>query len=240
MIKSDCYEKRIERLKVKNNSVIVIKDENIYYFSGFYAKDSNSLLLILEKKVILLVNFLYFEEAKRILKNKKIEILQIKKDRFCEVCEILKDFKIKKIALEFEEISHNAFLNLSKKLIKQKIYIYDISRDIGHLRLIKDAFELEKITKAAKIADHVYEDLKKKSLIFFEKKSEIMLSLEIEKNIIKSGGEKKSFDFVVAYNRNTSKPHYFPENTYIDEGLVLIDFGAKFKNYCSDITRTFF
>ncbi len=237
MDKRNYYEERVGKIRKKTNAAVILKPENVYYFSGFYAKDST--LLILNNEVFLLVSFLYFEEAKKVLSGKNIKILIIKKDRFQELENILKDYKIKKIAMEFSYISYKDFLTISKNLKKQDIKICDISRDINELRLIKDEYELQKISKAASIVDNIYEDLTRNEINYFKSKSEALLSLEVEKKIIEKGGEKKSFDFVVAYNKNSSKPHYSPDDVKIDQGIVLMDFGAKYKNYCSDITRTF-
>ncbi len=240
MHKSDHYAERIQRLRETNSAAMILKDENIYYFSGFYAKDSNSVLLVLEKEVFLLVSFLYFEEAKKVINNENIRIISMKKDRFSEAENIFKDYMIESIGFEFSFITHNDFLNISENLKKRNTKIDDISNTIGNLRLIKDQYELNNISKAADIVDNIYRDLIENGSDFFRFKSEALLSLELENKIIKGGGEKKSFDFVVAFNENSSRPHYSPDDVQIDQGIVLLDYGAKYKNYCSDITRTFF
>jgi Xaa-Pro aminopeptidase len=240
MHNNDHYAKRVQRLSETNRSVMILKDENIYYFSGFYAKDSNSVLLILEKEVFLLVNFLYFEEAKKAIHNENIKIVSMKKDRFSETVNIVNDYRIESIGFEFSFISHKDFLNISANLEKRNTRIDDISNTIGNLRAIKDQYELKNISIAADIADKIYMDLIESGSDFFSLKNEALLSLEIEKKIIKGGGEKKSFDFVVAFNENSSRPHYFPDDVQIGQGIILLDYGAKYKNYCSDITRTFF
>jgi Xaa-Pro aminopeptidase len=35
-------------------------------------------------------------------------------------------------------------------------------------------------------------------------------------------------------------PHYDPKNIRSEDGLVLMDFGCRYHNYCSDMTRTIF
>ncbi|MBI2086471.1 M24 family metallopeptidase [Candidatus Daviesbacteria bacterium] len=73
---------------------------------------------------------------------------------------------------------------------------------------------------------------------------------ELEK-FIKQEGAQLSFPPIVAFGKNSSIPHHQTGNTKIGpstrfarsgrEGLIiLLDFGVKFENYCSDMTRTTF
>ncbi len=54
--------------------------------------------------------------------------------------------------------------------------------------------------------------------------------------------EKASLAFhpIVAFGKNSSRPHYTYGTKKLEGGLALFDFGARYKCYCSDITRTFF
>lgn len=50
-----------------------------------------------------------------------------------------------------------------------------------------------------------------------------------------------SFDSIVASGRNSSMPHAVPTDKKIEAGdPITIDFGCKYKGYCSDMTRTIF
>lgn len=50
-----------------------------------------------------------------------------------------------------------------------------------------------------------------------------------------------SFEPIIASGPSSSMPHYSGEDRYIDEkDIIVLDFGCKFKGYCSDITRTVF
>ena len=43
---------------------------------------------------------------------------------------------------------------------------------------------------------------------------------------------------IVASGSNASSPHHKPSNAKIKKGFCVIDFGVKYRGYCSDITRT--
>jgi Xaa-Pro aminopeptidase len=53
------------------------------------------------------------------------------------------------------------------------------------------------------------------------------------------GADSISFDTIVASGPNGAKPHHQPSERKIQAGEpIVIDMGAKFQGYCSDMTRT--
>ena len=60
------------------------------------------------------------------------------------------------------------------------------------------------------------------------------------KALLKKFGSKPAFRIIVASGKRSSRPHGFATSKRIDRGdLVVIDFGAVYNGYCSDVTRTF-
>lgn len=71
--------------------------------------------------------------------------------------------------------------------------------------------------------------------------SEKEIASEIENYFKLNGADGISFDTIVASGRNSSKPHAVPTDKEIEMGdPITIDFGCKYKGYCSDMTRTIF
>ncbi|SYV97839.1 Xaa-Pro aminopeptidase [Mycoplasmopsis edwardii] len=57
----------------------------------------------------------------------------------------------------------------------------------------------------------------------------------------KHGGDKEGFDEIIASAASSAEPHHHPTDKLIeDNNLLKVDFGAKYKGYTADITRTFF
>ena len=57
--------------------------------------------------------------------------------------------------------------------------------------------------------------------------------------MMRLGGQKPSFDPIVAAGANGSMPHAVPGDTVIQPGMfVTMDFGCVVEGYCSDMTRT--
>ena len=59
--------------------------------------------------------------------------------------------------------------------------------------------------------------------------------------LIRNGSESElPFSPIVAYGINSANPHHFPVDKEFEKGdLIIIDWGANFEGYFSDITRTF-
>jgi Xaa-Pro aminopeptidase len=63
----------------------------------------------------------------------------------------------------------------------------------------------------------------------------------IELGLRDAGAQGPSFPPMVAYGTNSARPHHDPGERRLQSGEpVIIDMGAVYQGYCSDMTRTFF
>jgi len=107
------------------------------------------------------------------------------------------------------------------------------------LRRVKKSEEIEKIKKAVKRVDEVLVPTVKQYLKLGV--TEKQIAWELEKAIRESGEFELSFDIIVAFGSNSAIPHHEPSERPLQSNEnVLVDIGAKFENYCSDMTRNFF
>ena len=68
--------------------------------------------------------------------------------------------------------------------------------------------------------------------------TEIEIAARLEYIMLKNGCEL-AFNSIVAFGENGSKPHAHRSERKLRRGeFVTMDFGAKYKGYCSDMTRT--
>jgi len=239
------YDLRIEKIfqHLKNHKIsgfMVLKDENIYYLTGFYGKDSNSMLLFTGNDVHLLVSFIYAEQAKKSVDNKKINTVCCRNNIYLKLIEILGNYNIKTVGIEGDNISFKDFSRLKKMLTDQNKKLIDISGPVEKLRTVKDQIEIFKIKEVCKITDKVFKSIIDSGALGVKDLSEIEFALKVEELMIKNGSGGKSFETIIAYGKNSSMPHYSPQNKKSEDGLILIDFGCRYHNYCSDMTRTIF
>jgi Xaa-Pro aminopeptidase len=109
------------------------------------------------------------------------------------------------------------------------------------LREVKDAGEIARMGRAAAIADAALVEVLP---LFGEARTRTLTELEfalaLDTAMRRGGAEDRAFDTIVAAGPNSAKPHHQPTERAIRVGdPVVVDFGATFEGYRSDMTRTF-
>ncbi|MBI2139018.1 aminopeptidase P family protein [Candidatus Woesearchaeota archaeon] len=149
---------------------------------------------------------------------------------------------IKRIGLNFSETTLAMKKALQKHLKKARFV--DIGKELQELRMLKTPEEIKVIKKGFRIADSIL----KKAIAGFSAGSSVnssgfrteadvkaFLELEASKN-----GCSLAFPAIVASGKNASEVHHATAATKLTRGFCLIDFGIKYKNYCTDCSRTLF
>ncbi|WP_010477151.1 aminopeptidase P family protein [Thermococcus zilligii] len=112
---------------------------------------------------------------------------------------------------------------------------YPLSPVMRELRMRKDSNEIEAMEQAAKVADRVFEEVLSWDIPGMREK-ELALKIELR---IRELSDGISFEPIVASGENAANPHHAPGDRRIRKGdIVILDYGAKVRGYCSDITRT--
>ncbi len=107
---------------------------------------------------------------------------------------------------------------------------------VESLRLVKDEGELAAMQRAAAIADAALARVRP-LLAEGVTEAEVANALDFEMRAL--GATRPSFETIVAAGPNGAKPHARPSRRALEAGeLVVMDFGALFEGYCSDMTRT--
>ena len=114
----------------------------------------------------------------------------------------------------------------------------DASDALSALRLRKDQSEIEAMRRAVKIAQHALEatiPLIKTGM------TEKELSSELVTQLLKCGSEPEMpFAPIVSGGPNSANPHASPTERKLQAGdLLVVDWGATYDGYISDLTRTF-
>ncbi len=169
--------------------------------------------------------------------NKTLEGLGIKAKLYSSI-EDIKTF-LQSIGVE------NLYIDFSKTTVKDYneykkfgFSICDAEDIIKNMRQVKEQSEIESTIKACEIAQKaLYKGLEQVKLGI----TEIELRDIIERYILEFGGEGTSFETIVAFGNNGAVPHHKTGNTELKNDMpILIDMGARYNGYCSDITRTVF
>ncbi len=103
----------------------------------------------------------------------------------------------------------------------------------------KDAGEVSRVAEACRIADTALADVVAAGL---QGRTEAEVRNQLEIRMRELGADGPSYDTIVATGPiNAARPHHRPTDTVIETGhTVIIDVGALYEGYHSDMTRTFF
>lgn len=222
----------IERLKklidtIPANATLILSPENLYYFSGFTGGEG--MLYIDKKRLILFTDSRYTVQAKN--ESPDFEIIDTADT---SVAEFLKSQGDKAYGFEDDYVTFSKFASL--KRISPKSVFSPVSSHIDKIRMIKDDSEIEKIKTAANIADSAFSYILDKISVG---KTERQIALDLEYFMKSQGAEGLSFDTIVASGVRSALPHGTATDKVIESGdFVTLDFGCKYKGYCSDMTRT--
>lgn len=109
---------------------------------------------------------------------------------------------------------------------------------IEALRQTKDAHEVALMTRAQEITDAAFS-----YIISFIKPgmTEAQVQRALDTFMFEQGASGLAFPTIVATGDHAASPHAIPgERTIAVGDAVVMDFGARFAGYCSDMTRTVF
>jgi Xaa-Pro dipeptidase len=114
----------------------------------------------------------------------------------------------------------------------------DASEVLGGLRLWKDQAEVEAMRRAVKIAQDALEATIPLIKIGMTEKE---LSAELVVQLLKHGSNPEMpFAPIVSGGPNSANPHASPTERKLQTGdLLVVDWGATYDSYISDLTRTF-
>jgi Xaa-Pro dipeptidase len=139
------------------------------------------------------------------------------------------------VGINSSGLSYQDFCTL-KELFPQSAFL-DVSVGFTLSRLIKDTEEIRLIRQACTIADETMAAIPES---IYEGMSEDELAAEINYSLQTQGAEKPAFDTISSFGKNTAQPHYSHGETTLSTGdCIVCDFGACYKKYNSDITRSF-
>ena len=207
---------------------VIIKDETtIRYVTGF--SGDSSLFYLDRHKGILITDGRYTEQAKH--EMKMFQVLEYTGCIWACAAELAKDANV--VGFDGACFTYADYVGL-KELLGEGTYMQSV--DFSGIRQIKDNKELEMMVHAARIADEAFfkilDDIK-------PGRTERSLAGRLEYYMRALGSEKVSFDTIVASGVRSALPHGMASDKVIEVGdFITFDFGAVYKGYHSDMTRT--
>ena len=235
MKKNNRLQKLREKLPEKRiDGIIVSQPENRRYLSGFTG--SAGYLIITDSEAILATDFRYIEQAGN--QAPDYEVLRIKGKLEEWFPDLVKRLNIKRLGFESQQVTYGECKILRSTLRKKDVPAWPIATDgiIEALRMVKDVEEIRNIEKAVEICDKAYTQVEPE---IKPGKTEKQVAWALEKSLRENGSESLPFDIIVASGSNAALPHHQPTDRIIGKSEpVVIDMGARYNGYASDLSRT--
>lgn len=211
---------------------LIFKWANLLYFTGF--QGASALLIPRDGENTIYVHSVNYEQAKIEAKDFNIDLVKRSENLIKKIAGKAKKAGVKRLAVDILDAESwhnlsNATKNKTKLTLKGGL--------VAELRQTKDSDEIELMRKAAELTNL---GMEKAYEVISPGKREFEVAAEIEYAMRRRGSGGIAFDTAVSSGLRSAFPHGGCSDYEIRDGdLVVVDFGAIYNNYRSDMTRTF-
>ena len=206
-------------------------------YSRYYAAEfdiAEGVAIVTAKGCRYFTDTRYIESAQNGIQGLEVLVVDRENSFMKRINDAIADFDVKVLGFEEEYLTvaelRNYEMNLDAKLVAK-------NEEIHGFRAIKEPWELDLMRQAQSITDKAFSEVLGRVKVGMTEKE---LQAELIYCLLKNGADGMSFDPIVVSGPNTSMPHGVAGDRKIQEGdFITLDFGAMYKGYCSDMTRTF-
>ncbi len=229
---------RIDKLKktafTENgfDGYLIFNSNNQLYFIGF--PGTSAILVPAEGESTVYVYGVNYEQAKAAQGSGfKVELVKADENLTEKIAKQAASCKVRKLAVD--ALGVESWRALTKELQKQTALEVNNSY-IAALRAVKDKQEIEFMRKAGELTS---EGMKAACETVKAGAKEFEVAAEIEYAMRIRGAGPTAFETIVASGASSAFPHGGCSGREIRDGdLVVVDIGATYNYYCSDMTRT--
>jgi Xaa-Pro dipeptidase len=230
--------KRIDALKQKAfvegkfDGFLIFNSANLIYLTGF--SGASALLVPRNGENTVYVYGVNYAQAEAELNEFAVELVKRGEKLTDKMAKHASALGVRRLAVD--ALNFEGWRSLSQSLGDEKTLEVD-SRCLQELRRVKDENEVDLLRKAAELTS---EGMRVAREVVAAGVKEYEVAAEIEYAMRKRGSSSVAFETIVASGVCSAYPHGGGSDREIREGdLVVVDVGATFKFYRSDMTRTF-
>jgi len=210
---------------------LILNGINQLYFLGF--PGTSALFVPPDDECTVYVYGVNYEQAKAMSKGFNVALVKGDENFLAKIAKKAVECNVKKLAVD--ALGVQAWVNLIDELDGCKVEVNN--SHIESLRLVKDEQEIEYMRKAGELTS---EGMKAAFNAAKPGAKEFEVAAEIEYAMRSRGAGPTAFETIVASGTCSAFPHGGCSGREIQEGdLVVVDIGATYEYYCSDMTRTF-
>lgn len=220
---------RRKLLEQELDAILVTSPYNRRYMTNFTG--TAGVAIITQTEALFITDFRYTTQATE--EAKEFTVIEHSGLLLDEIATQLSMHRVANVGFEADDMTYDQY-----KIYEAKINakLVPLNGFFASLREIKTLEEIHILEEAAKMADDAFEHI---LTVIKPGILEIDVANELEFFMRRKGATSSSFDTIVASGWRSALPHGVASQKKIETGeLVTLDFGAYYKGYCSDITRT--
>lgn len=223
----------MEKVSLKpSEGILIHKPSNALYLSGFAGE---GLLVIAQGLQAIVTDFRYVEQAQRQAPGWQVHSVDKSIKHIALAARLLQAVQATRLYYEDDYVTVKDFRAFEDSFAGITYSPLELAPE--QLRAIKDAHELALIKTACGISCQAFDYILGQIRPGMTEK-EIQLSLDFK--MLSLGADGLAFNTIAASGPNGSLPHAVPGERKAQPGeLITLDFGAKYRGYCADMTRTF-
>jgi len=226
------------RAKMKDqglSAMIITSQENRFYLSGFSGSAGH--LIVTPDTTVLITDGRYWAQVQD--QCQQVELVRFRAEEHGSLIQASAAWLANtqgRVAVESRHLVVGDWQTLCHELEGKDIKPEAADNLIEQIRQCKDGQEIERLRRAAQIADRA---LRNALESLREGITEREFCLELEYQMQKLGARKPAFDSIVASGPNGAFPHAgVTDRVIAQRELITLDFGAYHDSYNSDMTRT--
>lgn len=191
-------------------------------------------MLLTDEREILVTDFRYVGQVQEECRG--VELVERKRDLIKTVSGLVKRLKLSVLGFEADSLTYSQYNELKTALGRKKMV--PAKGMVERLREIKDDEEVQRIRRTLGIAETAFLSSRRD---IRQGVTEKQLADALESAMKSGGAAGPSFNTIVAAGERSALPHApLTEKEMVRDGMVLIDWGASWQAYNSDLTRVLF
>lgn len=234
---------RAAMLELQVDALIISHPQNRRYISGYLGFDlppldtAGWLLIHADERSapFLLTDFRYLEEARQEMNGQWQIQLRTDKRVVDGVADILLQMPaVRRLGFESAHLLHMYYAQLGELL--RDVELVPLLGTVEQQRYRKDEDEMRLMRRAIALSDAAFDQVVP---TIRPGMTEREIAWRIEVAMRELGADGPSFQTIVAAGTNGAQPHAIPSEREVQAGEpIVIDMGALYAGYCSDMTRT--
>jgi Xaa-Pro aminopeptidase len=222
--------------ELKLDGLLLTHPPDLAYLTNFSGDDSVG--LITEKEFYLVTDFRYQEQAEQEAGWLKASIRDGKMSD--AIAKAVAEAKVQRVGFEANFTTFGQATAVDHALQQMKdikpVELVPLQDVMVNIRKVKDDNEIDLVRKSVGVAEEAFDAIRSEIKVG---QTENYLAGLLVFELRARGASNSSFPVIVAAGANSSLPHYRPGEVLLQRDQpLLIDWGAIYKGYCSDLTRT--